>query len=65
VRRGAEALLRRLAPGAAYHLQCTRAVEVLELAGTAGAKNLLRELADGPPERCLTREAKAALARLR
>jgi RNA polymerase sigma factor (sigma-70 family) len=65
VRRVAEELLGRLAPGGPHHARCARAVEVLEYAGTAGAKKLLRELADGPPEARLTREARAALARRR
>ncbi|HVS34660.1 MAG TPA: WD40 repeat domain-containing protein, partial [Gemmataceae bacterium] len=41
-----------------------RAIEALEHAGTAGARKALADLADGP-EMSLTREAKAALERLR
>jgi hypothetical protein len=42
-----------------------RALEVLEHMGGAEARALLEELAKGAPEAALTREAKAALARLR
>ncbi len=42
-----------------------RALEVLEHMGGAEARELLEELAKGAPEAALTREAKAALARLR
>jgi hypothetical protein len=41
-----------------------RAVAVLEYAATRQARQLLRELAAGEPGSWLTREAKAALARL-
>ncbi len=41
-----------------------RAVEALEHAGTAEARQLLKELAAGLPEATLTREADAALRRL-
>jgi hypothetical protein len=41
-----------------------RAVEVLEHIGTAEARKVLQELANGAPEARLTREANAALARL-
>jgi hypothetical protein len=46
-------------------LRTLRALEVLEHAGTAEAKTLLAELAKGAPEARLTREARAALERLR
>jgi len=42
-----------------------RAVWVLEKARTPAARRLLEELARGAPHALLTREAKAALARLR
>jgi hypothetical protein len=42
-----------------------RAVEVLEQLGTAEAHNLLEKLATGAPEAQQTREAKAALERLK
>jgi hypothetical protein len=42
----------------------TRAVEVLERIGTKDAVRLLKELARGHPDIDLTREAKAALARM-
>ena len=48
----------------AVPLQDIRSVEVIEHLGTAPARQLLRELAKGMPEARLTREAKAALARL-
>jgi len=44
--------------------QAVRAVEVLELVGTADARQLLQTLADGAPGARLTREAQAALKRL-
>jgi hypothetical protein len=45
--------------------QALRAVEVLELAGTRQARQVLRSLAGGAPEAELTREAEAALRRLK
>jgi hypothetical protein len=64
-RRRAEALLERAeaapVPGS---LRAVRATAVLEYAGTAEARRLLRELAAGAPDARLTREAKAALGRL-
>jgi WD40 repeat protein len=58
-------LLRNLsaAPGGET-LRALRAVQVLELAPTAAAEKVLRSLAEGAAEAALTREAKAALARL-
>jgi WD40 repeat protein len=44
--------------------QAVRAVEVLEWVGTPDARRLLAGLAAGAPDARLTREAKAALARL-
>jgi hypothetical protein len=41
-----------------------RALEVLERIGTAEARRVLREVADGAPAAWQTREAKAALDRL-
>jgi RNA polymerase sigma factor (sigma-70 family) len=46
-------------------LRQVRAVAVLERIGSADAKKLLTELANGTPEARLTREAKASLDRLR
>jgi WD40 repeat protein len=44
-------------------LQALRAVEALEHAGTAEARQVLEDLAGGAPEARLTREARAALER--
>jgi hypothetical protein len=64
-RRRLEQLRDRLAQGSSPpQLRQGRAVAVLELAGTAGAREFLRTLADGAAEARLTREANAALARL-
>jgi hypothetical protein len=41
-----------------------RAVQVLEYAGTAEARHLLKELAGGAPAARLTQEVRAALGRL-
>ena len=46
-------------------LRRQRALEVLEHIGTAEARALLEEIARGAPEAGLTREAKAALLRVR
>jgi WD40 repeat protein len=62
VRRRARELLAALGSDA-WRLRECRAVEVLENAGTPEARQLLRELAKGAPEACLTQEAKAALER--
>ena len=58
-------LLTRLAqrPPSSDALRTLRALEVLEHAGTEGQR-LLRELAGGVEEACLTREARASLNRL-
>jgi WD40 repeat protein len=65
-RRRAEQLLARLTgltlPPA--RLRLVRAVEVLEQAGTAEARQVLAALAHGAPEALATREAQAALDRL-
>jgi hypothetical protein len=45
-------------------LQKVRAVQALELIGTARARELLDKLGRGIPEARLTQEAQAALARL-
>jgi RNA polymerase sigma factor (sigma-70 family) len=42
-----------------------RALEVLEMAGTAEARRVIEDLARGPAEAELTQEAKAALGRMR
>jgi hypothetical protein len=46
-------------------LRALRAVEALEYAGTDGARSLLQQLARGAPEALVTREAAAAVERLR
>jgi predicted Zn-dependent protease len=48
----------------AHSVRTLRALEVLELAGTQQARQVLQELAKGAPEAQLTQEAKAALERL-
>jgi hypothetical protein len=50
---------------AAGHLRALRAVELLEQIGGPAAVKALKELAGGPDDADLTREAKAALARLK
>ena len=52
------------APLTAEDLRAFRAVEVLEAAGTAEARQLLKSFADNAAESVLTREAKATLARM-
>jgi WD40 repeat protein len=66
VKRRLEKLLARLDPYAVAPeaVRPLRAVEALEWAGTADARQLLQALAGGAPEARLTREARAALARL-
>jgi len=62
----AEQLLRRYRTmPAGSRLQGMRAVEVLERMATPAARAALTELAGGGPDAWLTREAKAALQRLR
>jgi RNA polymerase sigma factor (sigma-70 family) len=60
-RRRVEQILERLTP---KRLIALRALEVLEHAGTAEARELLGQLSWGLPEAPLTREAKAVLRRL-
>jgi hypothetical protein len=66
VRRRVAQLLRRMEAGTQSpgRLQALRGLEVLEYAGTPEAGELLQALAKGAPEARLTREAKAAVARL-
>jgi hypothetical protein len=69
VRRRLESLLKRPAQSedlipAPEELRALRAVEVLEHSATPAACRLLRHLAAGDPDAWLTREAKAAVARL-
>jgi WD40 repeat protein len=66
VRRRIEALLSKLqAPiMSAETLRSIRVIETLEHIATPDARQLLQNLAEGAPEARLTREAKAALARL-
>jgi WD40 repeat protein len=65
VRTRARALLARLRePGAPDRLRQLRALEVLEQAATADARDLLRELAKGAPQAWVTQDAAAALKRL-
>jgi hypothetical protein len=45
-------------------MRMLRAIEVLEQVGSPEAREVLQNLADGAPEARLTREAKAAIARL-
>lgn len=45
-------------------LRISRAVEVMELIGSAEARQILREWSQSPPDSWLTQEAKLALARL-
>jgi hypothetical protein len=61
----ARRLLARLLPRSPESLREVRAVLALEARGTPEAAALLRRLAGGIPEARLTREAGAALARLR
>jgi RNA polymerase sigma factor (sigma-70 family) len=69
LRRRLEALLDKQAAEewapAPDRLRAVRALEMLEQVGTPEAKKLLAELAQGAPEAWLTREAKAALGRLK
>jgi hypothetical protein len=65
VRRRVEAVLSRLSAQdpAPERLRMIRAVEVLELAGTAEARRFLEVLARAPEALALTQQAKAALQR--
>jgi hypothetical protein len=47
----------------AGELRAARAAEALELIGTAAARDVLRNLAQGAPDARLTREARASLER--
>ena len=66
VRQRAEQLLAELdAPAASpQRLRVLRAIEALEAAGTAEARQVLKTLAGGVAEARVTREAKASLLRL-
>jgi RNA polymerase sigma factor (sigma-70 family) len=65
VRQRIKQILDKLDPSAdADRLRALRALQVLEYAGTAGAREHLRALSKGVPDARLTREAKAALERL-
>lgn len=65
MRQRIQQVLSKLEPSAsAERMRALRAIQVLEYAGTAEAKEHLRTLAMGLPEARLTREAKAALERL-
>lgn len=65
MRQRIQQVLSKLEPSAsAERLRALRAIQVLEYAGTAEAKEQLRTLAKGVPDARLTREAKAALERL-
>jgi hypothetical protein len=69
-RRRIEHVLAKLAPEEdpprhSERLRISRAVSLLEQIGSAPARRLLQTLAEGPPPARLTREAKAALDRLR
>jgi RNA polymerase sigma factor (sigma-70 family) len=60
-RKRAERLLARIDNG---RLQRERAIEILEMIGSAAAVKLLESLADGQPDAPLTRDARGALHRL-
>jgi hypothetical protein len=64
VRRRAETLLAASSELTAEQLRGLRAVEALEHARSAEARQVLQSLAEGAPAARLTQEAKAALARL-
>jgi RNA polymerase sigma factor (sigma-70 family) len=57
-----DAILR--APASPERLRQLRAIEVLEKIGSEGAREVLRQLAKGPPEAPLTRDATATLRRM-
>jgi RNA polymerase sigma factor (sigma-70 family) len=62
-RRRIETLQDRLGTPSGERLRALRAVEVLERAGTAEAREVLARLSNGVPEARLTQEAKASLER--
>jgi hypothetical protein len=64
LRRRVEHLLQHLERPRGQALQELRALEVLERAATAEAKNVLTTIAGGSPESRLTQQAKASLVRL-
>jgi WD40 repeat protein len=66
VRRRLEGLVKKHATwvGCPERVRVVRAVEVLEIIGTAPAREVLTRLAGGSPEARLTEEAQAALRRL-
>jgi hypothetical protein len=66
-RRRADVLLARLTAGVVSpeQVRLMRAIEVLEMAATPTARQLLESLASGAPGVLPTREAQAALDRLR
>jgi hypothetical protein len=51
-------------PTSLERLQQLRAIEVLEKIGSEGAREVLQQLAKGPPEASLTRDATASLRRM-
>ena len=64
-KRRIERALEAAGPGAPARLREMRAVEVLERVGTPEARKLLDQLAEGAEGAYLTREAKAAIARMK
>jgi hypothetical protein len=68
VRRRIENLLEKLKAGGLHlpspELISLRVLEALELSGSPTAQEVIADLANGPPEARLTREAKASLGRL-
>src|SRR5262249_48637366 len=65
IRRQATRLLDKLATLSGERLRHVRAVEALEYANTREGRHVLEGLAKGAPEARLTREANAALERLK
>ena len=59
-----ERLLSRLTDSFLDETARVRAASVLEMIGTDEARQELEELAKGPPDERLTKEAKAALQRM-
>jgi hypothetical protein len=68
VRRRLENLLEKLKAGGLHlpspELIGLRVLEALELSGSGAAREVIADLANGPPEARLSREAKASLGRL-